>query len=77
MYSYFSCHRHEVIGGREVNLHSFLPLALDGSKMPARSFGRFTPEERTRLLIERKAGQTLVPAPTFWGREKSLASSEI
>lgn len=53
-------------GSSEIWLHSFLSLALDGSKQLASRFGHFTTEEITPGKIEFEAGWVPQPVRKYW-----------
>jgi hypothetical protein len=61
-------------GGIEMQLHSFLPSALDGSKWWTSRPGRFTHGEEPRFRLSRRLDVwALQPVWTIWRREKSIA----
>ena len=53
----------------EVQLRSFLTMALDGSQWSVS-----LPRGRATLLIEQEARSAPEPVGAFWGRENYLAS---
>jgi len=67
-------HTMKAYRGVEVQLHSFLTMALDGSQWSVSLPGSFSPRRRATVLIEQEARSAPEAVWTYWSRENYLAS---
>jgi hypothetical protein len=63
--------------GVEIQLHTFLTLALDGGEWSASHPSHFTPEKRALVPTIKEAGWNPELVWTWWQREKFLVLARI
>jgi hypothetical protein len=68
-----SLHAMKVYGGREIQLHLFFPLALDGGVSSALCYGCITAGKEPLLPIEWEADWAPALFWTLWSRKMSVA----